>query len=200
MAIEEKEQAIEERNLPTIEQVESEHRRNEFKKRYRKTLGSTISIFVVVAAIAVLITTLFIPVIQVSGNSMEPTLYNGDILVLMKSNAYERGEICCISWQNKKLLKRIIGLPGDKISMDIDGNVYVNDVLLEEPYLQSKCLGEYDITFPVIVPEGRLFVLGDERTISIDSRSSVIGCIGQDQIIGHVVMKVWPLGGRKSES
>lgn len=185
--------------LPTIEQVEAEKERNEYKKRYKQTLGSTVGILIVVAAIAVLISTLFIPVIQVSGTSMEPTLKNGDILVLISTQSYERGDLCCISWQNKKLLKRVIGLPGDVVSMDQEGNVYVNDEIIEEPYLPEKCLGEVDIEFPCTVPEGRLFVLGDQRSISIDSRNSAIGCVGQDQIIGHVLFKVWPLEFMKNK-
>lgn len=179
--------------MPSIEQVEAERERNEYRSRYKRTLGSTVSVLIVVAAIAVLISSLLLPVIQVSGNSMEPTLYDGDILVLVKSSNYKRGELCCISWQNKKLLKRIIGLPGDKISMDAEGNVYVNDALLDEPYLVTKSLGDVDIEFPCFVPDDRVFVLGDQRDVSVDSRFSGIGCIKNDQIIGHVLFKAWPI-------
>ncbi len=179
--------------LPTEEQVKAEKKRNEYKSRYLKTLWSTISALLVVAAIAVLVSTLFFPVIQVSGTSMEPTLKDGNILVLVKSDSYKRGDICCIEWQNKKLIKRVIGLPGDTIFIDDEGNVYVNDELLDEPYVTGKSLGECDVEFPLQVPEGRVFVLGDHRTTSIDSRSSAIGCVEKEQIYGHKLFKAWPL-------
>lgn len=189
---------------PSMEQVEAAKARNEYKQRYKRTLGSTVSVLIVVAAIAVLISSLLLPVIQVSGNSMEPTLYDGDILVLVKTAQYQRGNLVCISWQNKRLLKRVIGLPGDKVSMDGDGNVYVNEVLLEEPYLMTKSLGDVDIEFPCYVPDDRLFVLGDQREVSVDSRFSGIGCVKNEQVIGRVLFKAWPIDigpfhlGRKS--
>lgn len=179
--------------MPSMEQVEAEQRRNEYRNKYKQTLGSTISALLVIAAIAVLISTLFLPVVQVVGTSMEPTLHDGDILVLIKSDSYERGEICCISWQNKKLLKRIIGLPGDIITIEENGDVYVNNEYLPESYVTGKSMGACDIEFPYQVPDGKLFVLGDHRTTSVDSRSAAIGSIGKDQIVGHTLIKVWPL-------
>lgn len=180
-------------SVPTIEQVEAERRRFKYRKKYRKTLANTVSALIVVAAIAVLISTLFLPVIQVVGTSMEPTLKDGDILVLVNSKSYDRGDVCCISWQNKKLIKRIIGLPGDYIEIDSEGNVYVNNELVEEDYVTGKSIGICDIDFPYQVPDGKLFVLGDHRETSIDSRSKQIGCVAQDQIIGHILFKAWPL-------
>lgn len=125
---------------------------------------------------------------------MEPTLSDGDVLVLFKSKSYERSQLCCISWQNKMLLKRIIGLPGDVVSIDTEGNVFVNGAQLDEPYVSDKTLGTCDMTFPCQVPEGKVFVLGDHRATSIDSRSSEIGCVDQEQIVGFVLLKVWPIG------
>lgn len=180
-------------SLPSHEQIEAERRKIGYKARYRKTLASTVSVLIVVAAVAVLISTIFLPVIQVSGNSMNPTLSDGDVLVLLNSRRYEQGDLCCISWGNKKLLKRIIGMPGDKIIMDVDGNVYVNDELLKEPYISDKALGECDIEFPCTVPDGSVFILGDHRTTSVDSRNSAIGCVSKEQISGHVIFRVWPL-------
>ncbi len=162
-----------------------------YRSRFMKLLGSTVSILVVVAAIAVLISTLFLPVIQVSGNSMEPTLSNGDIILLVKTKRYSTGELCCVSWQNKLLLKRVIGMPGDSINIDVDGNVSVNGEQLAEPYVSRKCLGECDVAFPYIVPDGKLFVLGDRRDTSIDSRSSAIGCVDYDQMVGQVLFTIW---------
>lgn len=182
-------------SLPSPEQVSRAYQQDQYRKRYKRAFISTLSVLAVIAAVAVLVSTLFLPVIQVSGNSMEPTLSDGDVLVLLKSRHYERSQLCCISWQNKMLLKRIIGLPGDVVSIDTEGNVSVNGALLDEPYVSDKTLGECDVTFPCQVPEGKVFVLGDHRSTSIDSRSSEIGCVDQDQIVGFVLFQVWPIGG-----
>ncbi len=182
-------------SLPSPEQVSRAYQQDQYRKRYKRAFISTLSVLAVIAAVAVLVSTLFLPVIQVSGNSMEPTLSDGDVLVLLKSKHYERSQLCCISWQNKMLLKRIIGLPGDVVSIDTEGNVTVNGALLDEPYVSDKTLGECDVTFPCQVPEGKVFVLGDHRSTSIDSRSSEIGCVDQDQIVGFVLFQVWPIGG-----
>lgn len=180
-------------SVPTMEQVEAERQRFKYKEKYRRTLTNTISVLVVVAAIAVLISTFFLPVIQVVGNSMEPTLKDGDILVLVNSKEYHRGDVCCLSWQNKKLIKRVIALPGDYVEIDDDGNVYVNNELIQEDYVTGKSKGICDIEFPYQVPDGKLFVLGDHRETSIDSRSKQIGCVEKEQIIGHILFKAWPL-------
>lgn len=179
--------------MPSKEQVETELSKIKYKKRFRSTLLSTISILIVVAAVAVLISTLFFPVVQVSGTSMEPTLKNGDILVLIKSDNVERGDMCCVSWQNKTLLKRVIGLPGDVISIDEQGSVFVNNEQLDEPYVTEKSLGICEIEFPYLVPDNKIFILGDKRGSSVDSRSNAIGCVGKDQIVGRVAFKVWPI-------
>lgn len=177
--------------LPSVEQVESELKNIGYKKKFRSTMLSTISILIVVAAVAVLVSTLFFPVVQVAGSSMEPSLKEGDILVLIKSDKVEYGDMCCVSWQNKTLLKRVIGLSGDVIDMDDDGNVHVNGKLLDEPYVENKALGNCEIEFPYQVPENEFFILGDQRESSVDSRSSAIGCVGSDQIIGRVLFRVW---------
>ena len=177
--------------LPSVEQVETELKNIKYREKFRSTLFSTISILIVVAAVAVLVSTLLFPVVQVAGSSMEPTLKEGDILVLVKSDKVKHGELCCVSWQNKSLLKRVIGLSGDMIDMDGDGNVYVNGELLDEPYVEEKELGRCEIEFPYEVPEDRIFILGDQRGSSVDSRSSAIGCVGKDQIVGRVLFRIW---------
>lgn len=193
------EQMLDDKESPSDEtvtraDVTAEQQRLSYRQKYLRTLRSTLSILIVVAAAAVLISTLFLPVIQVSGDSMEPALSDGDVLLLHKTRHADYGELCCVSWQNKLLLKRIIGLPGDTIDIDAEGNVRVNGELLDEPYVTDKGLGECDIVFPYHVPEGKYFVMGDRRLTSIDSRSSSIGCVGTDQIIGEVMVRLWPFG------
>ena len=141
----------------------------------------------------IMLATLFLPVLQVSGDSMNPTLEDKDILLLVKSDSMKTGDLCGFYWQNKLLLKRVIGQPGDVISMDEDGHVTVNSTVLDEPYVDELALGECDIRFPYQVPENRYFVLGDHRSVSIDSRSSVIGCVEKSQVVGRVFLRIWPL-------
>ena len=179
--------------IPSTAEVEAERKRLAYRSRYARVLRSTIYALVVVAAIAVLLATLFLPVLQVSGDSMNPTLQDRDIIVLVKSGDMKTGDLCGFYWQNKLLLKRVIGLPGDIITLDEDGVVTVNGETLDEPYVDELALGECDIKFPYQVPENRYFVLGDHRATSIDSRSSVIGCVEKSQIVGKVFLRVWPL-------
>lgn len=179
--------------IPTTEEVAAERERLAYRSRYTRVLRSTIYALVVVAAVAVLLATLFLPVLQVSGDSMNPTLQDKDVIVLVKSGSLKTGDLCGFYWQNKLLLKRVIGLPGDIISLDENGVVTVNGTVLDEPYVDELALGECDIKFPYQVPENRYFVLGDHRATSIDSRSSVIGCVEKNQIVGKVFIRVWPL-------
>ena len=178
-------------DFPSVNEIKKEKERIAQKDSFKKTLLSTIGILVVVAAVAVLLCTFVFPVIQVSGDSMEPTLSDGDILVLVKSGKYSSQDLCCISWQNKLLIKRVIALPGDYVNIDEEGNVYVNDVLLDEPYITEKSLGNCDISFPYQVPDGKIFVMGDRRATSFDSRNSTIGCVDKDQVVGNVLFKIW---------
>lgn len=179
--------------IPTTEEVKAERERLEYRSRYGQVLRSTIYALLVVAAAAVLLATLLLPVLQVSGDSMNPTLEDKDILVLVKGENMETGDLCAFYWQNKLLIKRIIGAPGDVITLDENGVVTVNGKTLDEPYVDELALGECDIRFPYQVPENRYFVLGDHRAVSIDSRSSVIGCVEKSQILGRVFLRVWPL-------
>ena len=179
---------------PLPAEVAGEHRRLRQRARLRRKLLTTLGILTVVAAAAVLLSTFLFPVIQVTGDSMEPTLTDGDVLVLLNTNSYKGGQLCCVAWQNKLLIKRVIALSGDQVDIDQSGNVTVNGQALDEPYVTEKSLGECDIEFPYQVPEGKVFVMGDRRASSIDSRSSAIGCVGDDQIVGRVLFKVWPIG------
>lgn len=181
------------RKTPTIEQLEAELTRVRHKREYGKTLRGTIYILIVVAAVAFLITSLFLPVLRVYGTSMEPTLKNKEIVVALKGSEFQRGDIVAFYYNNKILLKRVIGVAGDQIVIEKDGTVFVNGEELNEPYISEKSLGECDLTFPYQVPENRIFVMGDHRDVSIDSRSSTIGCIADEAIVGKVSLRVWPL-------
>ena len=179
-------------SLPTKRQVETERKRYRRQKAYNKALGGTIYVLTIVAAVAVLIATLVLPVLQIEGTSMEPTLSNGDIVLLTKTTRFDHGDLCGFTWNNKLLIKRVIGLSGDWIEMDTDGNIYLNGEKLDEPYVQQKDFGECDLEFPFQVPQEQYFVVGDMRESSIDSRNTLIGCIPKDQIVGKVFFRVWP--------
>ncbi len=182
-----------ETSLPTAEQLDMERRRLRYKRRYNRTLRSTVAILIVVAALAVLAATLWMPVLRVYGSSMAPTLHNGEILVSVKTRDFSSGDIIAFYHGNKLLIKRYIAGSSDYVNIDESGDVSVNGTLLEEPYLAEKAYGEADIEFPYQVPDQRYFVMGDNRSVSIDSRSSIVGCIAEDQIVGKVVFCVWPL-------
>lgn len=179
-------------SLPTKKQVETERKRYRRQKAYNKALGGTLYVLTIVAAVAVLIATLILPVLQIEGTSMSPTLVNGDIVLLTKTSSFERGELCGFSWNNKLLIKRVIGIPGDWIEMDTDGTVYRNGEKLDEPYAEQLAVGECDLEFPFQVPQEQYFVLGDMRESSIDSRNTLIGCVAKEQIVGKVFFRVWP--------
>ena len=180
------------KSLPTKKQVETERKRYRRQKAYNKALGGTIYVLTIVAAVAVLIATLVLPVLQIEGTSMSPTLANGDIVLLTKTTNFDRGELCGFSWNNKLLIKRVIGLPGDWIEIDTDGTVYLNGEQLDEPYAEQLAVGECDLEFPFQVPQEQYFVLGDMRESSIDSRNTLIGCVEKDQIVGKVFFRIWP--------
>ncbi len=179
--------------IPSAEQVSAERERLRQRSRFRRTLVSTIAVLIVVAAVSILISTLWLPVLQVYGSSMTPLFEDGDIVALVKSSNFETGDIIAFYYNNKILVKRVICGPGDWINIDEDGVVYVNDEKLDEPYILDQSLGECDLTFPYQIPDEAFFVMGDHRSVSIDSRSSLIGCVRHEQIVGHVVLRMWPI-------
>ena len=179
-------------DVPSVEQLDNEVKRLRYKKRFRKTLLSTIGSLLVVAALAVLISMLLLPVLRVTGSSMTPTMQNDELVICSKRSDFETGDIIAFYYNNKILLKRVIGVSGDWIDIKADGTVYVKGKELDEPYIEEKSLGECDITFPYQVPESRVFVMGDHRSVSIDSRSTSVGCIADEYIIGKVILRIWP--------
>ena len=181
------------RELPSLEQLSAELSRERYKRRYRRVLRSTVYTLVVVAAIAVLVATIWMPVLQIFGSSMSPTLREGDVVVSIKGSDFKQGDLVAFYFGNKILVKRCIAGPGQWVNIDEAGNIYVDSKLLDEPYLTEKALGDCDIELPYQVPESRYFCVGDRRLTSIDSRNTSVGCISEEQIVGKIAFRVWPL-------
>lgn len=180
-------------SVPTADQLETEIRRVRYNRRYRTVLKSTIYTLITVAAVSVLVATLWLPVLQIFGSSMTPTMQNGDIVFSLKTNAFQRGDVIAFYYNNKILVKRVIGCPGDWVDLDQDGVVYVNNEKLSEPYVTDMAYGDTNIELPYQVPDGRLFVMGDHRSTSVDSRNTAVGCVAQEQIVGKIVVRIWPI-------
>lgn len=180
-------------SCPTVEQLEAEIKRVNHKKRYRTVLKSTVYTLITVAAIAVLVATLWLPVLQIYGSSMYPTLQDGEIIFSVKTAEFEPGDIVAFYFNNKILIKRVIAGPGDWVNMTENGTVSVNGEILEEPYLTETAYGDTDIELPYQVPDGKIFVMGDHRATSVDSRNTAVGCVAQEQVVGKILFRVWPL-------
>ena len=179
--------------LPTTAQLEEEVKRVRYRYRYHSVLRSTIYMLITVAAMAVLVATLWLPVLRIYGSSMTPTLQDGEIICTVKASNFEPGDIISFYYNNKILVKRVIARPGEWINIDESGTVSVNGEVLEEPYLVEKALGDTDIELPYQVPDGKVFVMGDDRPVSLDSRTTAVGPVSKEQVLGKVVFRVWPL-------
>lgn len=180
---------------PSLEQLEAELRAVQHKNNYGRTLRSTIYVLITVAAAAVLIAVLLLPVLQITGSSMTETLHDGEIVVALNGSDYKTGDVVAFYYNNNILVKRVIANAGDWVNIDEEGNVFVNDVQLDEPYISEKALGNCNIELPYQVPDSCIFVMGDHRETSIDSRNTAVGCIRTDLTIGRILFRVWPFSG-----
>lgn len=180
-------------DIPATEQLEAELAREKYKHRYHSVLRSTIYTLVIVAAVAVLTATLWLPVLQIYGSSMTPTLQDGEIVFSVKTSKFQPGDVVAFYYNNKILIKRVICGPADWVNIDEDGTVYVNGTVLDEPYLAEKALGDCNIELPYQVPDGKVFVMGDHRSTSVDSRNTAVGCVAQEQLVGKIIFRIWPL-------
>lgn len=178
---------------PTAQQLEQELHRVQYRSRYRRVLRSTVYTLITVAAIAILVATLWLPVLQIYGSSMTPTLADGQIVFTVKTSKFEKGDIIAFYYNNKILVKRVVADAGEWVDIDADGNVLINETPLEEPYVKDKAFGDCNIELPYQVPDSRVFVLGDHRSTSVDSRNTAVGCVAQEQIVGKIVFRIWPL-------
>ena len=181
------------REIPSLEQLTAELERENYKRRYNRVLRSTIYTLIVVAAVAVLVATIWMPVLQIYGSSMTPTLNEGDIVVSVKGSDFEPSDLVAFYLGNKILVKRCIAGPGQWVDIDEEGNVYVDGNLLDEPYMKEKSFGDCNLELPYQVPDNRYFCMGDHRSTSVDSRHTEIGCVSEEQIVGKIVFRVWPL-------
>ncbi len=179
--------------FPTAEQLEEALKKERYKKNYGRALRSTVYSLLVVMAVAVILSVLLMPVMQISGESMSPTLEDKEIVIAVNDHRYNTGDVIGFYFNNSILVKRVIAYAGDWVDIDTDGNVYVNGALLDEPYLDEKAFGECNIVLPYQVPDGKCFVMGDHRLTSVDSRNSAIGCISDDAVVGRLLWRVWPL-------
>jgi signal peptidase I len=180
-------------SLPSTEQIKEAYEKVSYRQRLLRSVASTTNILIVVAAVTVLIAVLLLPILRIYGQSMNSTLSSGELVVSVKGASFKTGDIVAFYYNNNILVKRVIANSGDWVDIDLEGNVYVNQKKIDEPYLDEKAFGEPTIDFPYQVPDERVFVLGDNRAVSIDSRHTSIGCVTSEQIVGKIVFRVWPL-------
>ena len=179
----------------SVEQLEDTPKREKKKKSSARIVRNILFSVIAVIAVIVLIAALFMPVLQIYGNSMTPTLTEGNLVVSVKEHEFRTGDVIAFNYNNKILVKRVIAGSGELVDISKDGTVYVNNETIDEPYISEKALGDCDIKLPYQVPESRVFVMGDHRSVSVDSRNKSIGCVSEEQVIGKIVFRVWPLSG-----
>ena len=179
--------------LPSVEELMRERTHERYRIRYRRALRSTLTTIITVAAIAIIVSYLLMPVLRIYGHSMTPTVHDGNIVLALRSSSFTKGDVVAFYYNNKILVKRVIAGPGEWVDIDKDGQVYVNEEPIDEPYIDEKAFGECNIELPYQVPENRWFVMGDKRSVSIDSRNTAVGCVSDEQIVGRIFARIWPL-------
>lgn len=179
--------------LPTLAELEEEYERVEHHIAFKSVLRSTLYILITVAAIAVLISVFYMPILHIYGTSMSPSLKDGEFVAAIKTSDLQSGDVVAFYYNNKLLVKRVVGVPGDWIDLKENGDFYVNGELLDEPYIEEKAFGDCNITLPLQVPESRYFLVGDHRSVSIDSRNTAVGFVSEEQLVGKLVYRVWPI-------
>lgn len=178
---------------PTMEQLQTELNRVQYRNRYNTVLKSTVYTLITVAAVAILVATLWLPVLQIYGSSMTPTMQNGDIVFTLKTSDFRNGDVLAFYYNNKILVKRVIACPGEWVDIKSDGTVFVNNQQISEPYITDPAYGDTNIELPYQVPDGKLFVMGDHRSTSVDSRNTAVGCVAQEQVVGKIIFRIWPV-------
>lgn len=176
-----------------MEQLQTELNRVQYRNRYNTVLKSTVYTLITVAAVAVLVATLWLPVLQIYGSSMTPTMQNGDIVFTLKTSDFRNGDVLAFYYNNKILVKRVIACPGEWVDIKSDGTVFVNNQQISEPYITDPAYGDTNIELPYQVPDGKLFVMGDHRSTSVDSRNTAVGCVAQEQVVGKIIFRIWPV-------
>lgn len=179
--------------LPTTSEIEELYKKAKYRKLFSEKIRSTFFMLIVVAAFAILVAMLYLPTLRIYGKSMKGTLESGDIVLAVKSNRFKTGDVVAFYYNNNILVKRVIAKSGDWVNITKDGTVYVNDKKINEPYIENKAYGETNIKFPYQVPENRIFVLGDNRKVSIDSRNTSVGAVSDEQLVGKLIFRIWPL-------
>lgn len=180
-------------DMPSTQQLESELSRERYRSNFTHFLQNAVNTLLTVSAVAILVATLWLPVLRIYGSSMFPTLREGNLVVSLKGSDFKTGDVIAFYYNNKILVKRVMATRGDWVDLDLQGNVYINNAKLNEPYIDELAYGECDIELPYQVPEGRIFVMGDNRSVSVDSRSTTVGCVSEEQIVGKMVFCIWPV-------
>lgn len=186
---------MEHTEIINLEKIKEDYKTRKNREKFFYELKKTIGFFLVIISVGIIISSFWVRVLTIYGTSMSPNLTAKDTVVAFKKDQYKSGDVIAFYYNNKVLVKRVIATSGDWVNISNNGNVIINDKEIKEKYLlkSSKSIGKTDIKLPYQVPENKIFVMGDHRSVSIDSRNKIIGSIGKEQIIGKIKFIIWPL-------